>query len=171
MTLITDEYRSQIRTLHATTGWGKVGHQFADAVAALVAREGLSDILDYGCGKGRMSAALKERGLSCTNYDPAIEEFSSRPEPHDLVTCFDVLEHIEPDLLDNVLEDLRRVTRKLGMFTIATRPAQKTLPDGRNAHLIIEKKDWWLQRLDPYFRLVAEPSGDERQFVVFVRPR
>ena len=30
---------------------------------------------------------------------------------------------------------------------IDTREAIKTLPDGRNAHLIIEGKDWWTEKV------------------------
>ena len=169
--LITDDYRDQVKTLHATSGWGKIGHQFAAYVAELYKRDGHTSVLDYGCGKGRLADELEHYGISCTNYDPALEKFNFPPEPHDFVVCFDVLEHIEPDLLENVLKDLHRVTRKFGMFTVATRPADKKLPDGRNAHLIIEPRGWWLAKLDPYFRLVAPPAGDHRQFIVFVRPR
>lgn len=171
MTLISEDYRGQIAHLHATTNWGKIGVQFADVVADYARKEGLKTILDYGCGKGRLADALKAYGLAVTNYDPAMPEFSATPEPHDLVTCFDVLEHIEPECLDAVLADLKRVTLKLGMFTVATRPATKVLPDGRNAHLIVENKDWWLKRLGEYFAFVREPGGDERQFFAFVRPK
>ena len=171
MTLISEAYRAQIAQLHETTNWGKVGAKFAEAAVELIEREGLKTFLDYGCGKGLFAKAMQERGYTVTNYDPAIEAFSNAPDPHELVTCFDVLEHIEPDCLDAVLADLASKTQKLGMFTIATRPAVKHLPDGRNAHLIIENMAWWVGRLAKHFRLVAEPAGDERQFVVFVRPR
>jgi hypothetical protein len=30
---------------------------------------------------------------------------------------------------------------------IAVRPSNKTLSDGRNAHLILEPSDWWLRQL------------------------
>jgi len=30
---------------------------------------------------------------------------------------------------------------------IDTLPARKTLPDGRNAHLIQESQDWWLSKI------------------------
>lgn len=40
------------------------------------------------------------------------------------------------------LDDLRRETRKAGFFAIATHPAEKTLPAGRNAHLIQHPSAW-----------------------------
>jgi len=66
-----------------------------------------------------------------------------------------VLEHIEPDLLDNVLDDLKRVTAGKGIFTVHTGEAVKTLPDGRNAHLIQQPPEWWLPGLIERFDLVA----------------
>ena len=48
-------------------------------------------------------------------YDPAFPEYGE-PRGADLVCCIDVLEHIEPDLLDNVLDDLARITLKHGFF-------------------------------------------------------
>ena len=49
-----------------------------------------------------------------------------------LVVVLRRLEHIEPDLLDNVLDELSAITRKLVFLTVHTRPAKKMLSDGRN---------------------------------------
>ena len=75
-----------------------------------------------------------------------------RPYPN-LVCCIDVLEHVEPHLLDNVLTDLRRVTQNVGFFTVHTGRAVKTLSDGRNAHLIQQSATWWLTKLSDYFQI------------------
>lgn len=172
MTLITDAYRALITQLHdEREDWGMVGAGFAPVVLALCERAGVKECLDYGCGKQRLRDALAPDGITVHGYDPAIAEVSAPPEPHDVVVSFDVLEHIEPECLDEVLADMKRVTRKFGCFTIATRPAKKILADGRNAHLIVEPAEWWLKRLHPYFRLVAEPQGTIAQFMVFVTPR
>ena len=171
MTLISDEYKAQIRQMHQKKDWGKIGEQFAEAAAEIAKREGLKSILDYGCGKGRFADAMRARGYEVTNYDPAMPEFAAHPEPHEFVTSFDVLEHIEPEHLEAVLVDLANLTQKLGMFTVATRPAAKHLPDGRNAHLIVEAMPWWIDRLSKHFRIAAVPGGDERQFVAFVEPK
>jgi hypothetical protein len=34
------------------------------------------------------------------------------------------------------------------LFVIATPPAEKILPDGRNAHLIQEPITWWMPKLE-----------------------
>ncbi len=66
-----------------------------------------------------------------------------------------MLEHIEPALLDNVLDDLKRVTARVGVFTVHTGQAVKTLPDGRNTHLIQKAPAWWLPRILERFELVT----------------
>ena len=73
-----------------------------------------------------------------------------------------MLEHIEPELLDNVLDDLQRVTMGRGFFTVHTGPAVKILPDGRNAHLIQKPASWWLPKFMSRFELTvfqAMPQG------------
>lgn len=75
------------------------------------------------------------------------------PQPCGFVACICALEHIEPPLLDNVLDDLKRVTADVGVFTVHTQPAVKVLPDGRNAHLIQQPPAWWLPKFLERFEL------------------
>ena len=86
--------------------------------------------------------------------------------------CIDVLEHVEPELIDNVLDDLQRVTSKKGYFTISCRPASKILKDGRNAHILIQPKEWWKKKLEPRFKIIEEgwdPSDRNYKVIVYAR--
>ena len=103
-------------------------------------------------------------------YDPAIVGKDQEPEPADLVVCTDVLEHIEPDYLDEVLLHLRTKVKKRLFFAISLRPAGKTLADGRNAHLIVESAEWWLDRLSPYFRVFHSLDIGRRELAGIARP-
>ena len=76
------------------------------------------------------------------------------PRTAELVCCIDVLEHIEPNFVDNVLHDLERITENLGFFSIHMGPAEKILPDGRNAHIIQKPASWWLPIISKYFEVV-----------------
>ena len=156
--LISDKYREQQRALHERADYGIASLRYAPLVAQAVERAGVNELLDYGAGKGRLAPKLEEilkRPLKVHQYDPAIPELSAAPQPCAFVVCIDVLEHIEPELLGNVLNDLRRVTARFGVFTVHTGPAQKFLPDGRNAHLTQQPVPWWRERLQRHFEIVA----------------
>jgi 2-polyprenyl-3-methyl-5-hydroxy-6-metoxy-1,4-benzoquinol methylase len=112
-----------------------------------------TEVLDYGAGSSSFKKSLSLENISVYEYDPGVPEIDKTPEPRDFTVCIDVLEHIEPKLLDSVLKDLARVTKKKGYFTVAMYPAQRILKDGRNAHLIIENSDWWKDKLLKYFNI------------------
>jgi hypothetical protein len=63
------------------------------------------------------------------------------------VACIDVLEHIEPHLLDSVLDHLKSLAVQALFATVHCGPAKKILSDGRNAHLIQQPPSWWLPKL------------------------
>ncbi|HEX2826593.1 MAG TPA: hypothetical protein VHP37_09630 [Burkholderiales bacterium] len=154
--LITEEYRRLQTELHRNPDYGVASVEYAPIVGQLMQAMGTRELLDYGAGKGRLAHKLEEmydEPFVIHHYEPAMPAWSAPPEPCELVACIDVLEHIEPDLIDNVLDDLKRVTRRVGIFTIDTMPAGKTLADGRNAHLIQQPASWWLPKLLERFEL------------------
>lgn len=115
----------------------------------------IDHLLDYGCGH---NLSLKDnlaptRGFRYQAYDPGVPDFADDPVPAEMVVCIDVLEHIEPDLLENVLDHLEELTEKVLFATVHTGPAGKILPDGRNAHLIQKPAEWWLPKFIERFYL------------------
>jgi len=146
---ITPEYAELNRQLHTceTNSYGGGGFRFADMLAGLRDQTQSQTVLDYGCGKGTLANALG-RPEWLAEYDPAIAGKDAKPERADIVVCTDVLEHIEPHLLDNVLKHIADLANKAVLLVIATRPARKILSDGRNAHLIIESAAWWKAKLE-----------------------
>lgn len=150
-TLISQEYREAQMALHAGPkgyeGYGGKGDRWASTVAGIAEQYDCSSVLDYGCGQGSLAKALNGSGLSVREYDPAIPGKDGHPVFADLVVCTDVLEHIEPDKLDQVLKHLRILARKAVFLVVSTRPALLTLPDGRNAHLTVESSAWWEARV------------------------
>ncbi len=168
-TLITEDYRKMQQELHRNPDYGVASVQYARLVADVIRAQGARELLDYGVGKGRLGETLA-RQLNVTvkvhHYDPAIAEWSAPAKPCELVACIDVLEHIEPELLPNVLDDLKRVTARFGVFTVHTGPAVKVLADGRNAHLIQQPGAWWLPQFMQRFELVAFNRVDGGFWVV-----
>ncbi len=163
--LITEDYRKMQQQLHENPKYGVASVQYAPMVAQVAEALGVREMLDYGAGKGRLGETLRQimkNPPSIRHYDPAIPEWSARPEPCSFVACIDVLEHIEPDLLDHVLDDLQRVVLGVGVFTVHIGAAKKVLPDGRNAHLIQKPAAWWMPKFFDRFGLLTfdrMPSG------------
>ena len=161
--LITEDYIAQNKALHVVSlEYGTGSIRWVDQVTKLCETIGTKDVLDYGCGKAALVYRMRDEGYSVQGYDPALEPFAGRPEPADVVVCTDVLEHIEPDCINAVLDDLRDLTKKAAFFVVSTRPARKVLPDGRNAHLIQAHSNQWLAEFMRRFvvtQFIATPHG------------
>ena len=163
--LISDEYVELNKKLHEdnpTYGMGGARHK--ETVLKIYDHPDINSILDYGAGKRQLAKSLP---FPIWEYDPAVPEIAEPPKPADLVVVADVLEHIEPDKLNFVLEDLKRCVKQVGYFVISTRKAVKTYANGQNAHLIIQGKDWWEKKLSKYFTIAKTVEAkDELQIVV-----
>lgn len=150
--LISRNYVAEQQLLHARpNGYGGKGNKWADEVAHLVILYDAFSVLDYGCGQGRLVEDLKRRSnmnhLRLDEYDPAIPGKDRLPSFADIVTCTEVLEHIEPERLDAVIAHLQMLARKAIYLVVTIQPSNKTLSDGRNAHLTIENGTWWEERV------------------------
>ncbi len=154
------------RETYGSHGWPWIGpilHFMLDA--------GAHDLLDYGAGKGLLAKWFPSDGYGPVYcYDPVT--FPEEPSPRDFVVMLDVLEHIEPECLDDVLDHVRSKMKKGGFFVIATRPAKKTLSDGRNAHLIVKDHAYWIAKLYEHFSSAqpVEEFCNEGELAVRVKP-
>lgn len=151
--LISETYREQNRQLHALRpDFGARGYRWASEVAKWSRTFEAVSWLDVGCGKATLYDACG-RPPNWQNYDPAVFEYEAPPRPADLVMCLDVLEHVEPDRIDDVLDDLRGLTLKACVMFVDTGPAHKNLPDGRNAHILQRPLRWWLDKIQDRFTI------------------
>jgi len=169
---ISEEYRKLQQDLHKNPHYGVASLHFANIVAALMKQVGAKSVADYGAGKQNLLKGLAQQGVTPTEYfpyDPAFPEYGP-PRTADLLCCIDVLEHIEPDLIDNVIDELASLTSKYAFFTIATGPAEKVLADGRNAHLIQKPTSWWLPKLAKHFEVMQLMWHHVDGFWVIVKP-
>jgi hypothetical protein len=82
------------------------------------------------------------------------------------------MEHIEPECVDAVLDDLQRLTKRYILMTISTQPANKTLADGRNTHVTVRPADWWVPKLMSRFILKTfNELGEQQEFLVIMKSR
>lgn len=151
--LISPAYLEQQKELHEKGPYGITSKRWVYTVSQIAHMFQCERILDYGAGTGCLRAEL---GEIVAEYDPCLAGKDADPEPADLVVCTDVLEHIEPDCIDAVLSHLASKVKKVLFFAISLTPAIKTLSDGRNAHLILQPVEWWLEKLGQH--LIVEES-------------
>lgn len=191
MSLITDGYREQNRLLHEQCDvYGVSGVHYAEMVFGLIALHHPHTVIDFGCGKDTLRETVyalvqeryavrgkftkpRDRNRRMTpsmpiwrSYDPSIPELSMLPEtPADMMICTDVMEHVERECLSEVIGYLRDMTKKVIFCSIAMKPACRKLPDGRNTHRIIKKKDFWMEKFSSDFHIVELPWRTEHNFV------
>ena len=153
MAVITEQYAQENAYQHnLNNGYGERGYKHLDDILHILRREGCETALDYGCGKATLAKRAKRVcAIPFANYDPAIPEYAAAPGPADLVVCTDVLEHVEPLCLYDVLTHLQELALKAVYLQIATRPALRLLSDGRNAHLLVRNHYFWFDNLRQFF--------------------
>ncbi len=178
--LISDAYVEEQRRLHAAPrGYGGRGSKWAPVVAELAASHGTRSVLDYGCGQGSLAQALRPLWETASplfrfgmaEYDPAIAGKDQPPAvAFDLVVCTDVLEHIESEKIHAVLGHLSSLSARLLFTVISLVPTNKTLSDGRQAHILLRSVEWWKYQIeDVGFALSRtiqgrDPKKDHKQF-------
>ena len=165
-TLIT-AYRRMHRI--GTYGDRSFVSRYTDRIAAIVAEIPTSTMLDYGCGNG--AAYTKHRihdgwgGIMPVLFDPAVPGLDELPrQTFDGVLCIGVLEHIPKAEIGLAIDNLVAYADRWCFCVVGTDPAHKTLPGGRNAHVLLRPREWWRTHLGAAF----EASGCARLYLDFV---
>jgi len=145
MTIINPDYQAQLSEMHSKGQFVR-GGKLLKSVNPFFQQYQPVSVLDYGCGHGGLMTTIQETypSIRIEGYDPGNPKHSRMPKrSFDAVISADVFEHIEPEHLDATLQLISSKILRCGWFRIACYPAKKHLPDGRNAHLIIESPAWW----------------------------
>ncbi len=176
--VFTSRHADALARFHAETDdFGHVGHLWAPHVLSFMKEHGCESLLDYGAGKGTMGAHCRARAgasgfpLLMQEYDPAT--FPGVPRPADMVSCIDVLEHVEEELLDNVLRDLRRCMGRVALITVSLRYGSRA---NRHIHQLAGRpRDFWHAKIQLEVGNVTEiatldPTKAKSEFACIVRP-
>lgn len=149
MTLIDKKYQQQLNKMHRAGRFNN-GHKAYKIIEKFLHQYHPTSVMDFGCGKGALIASVRELhpNIVTVGYDPGNPDFEILPAgTFDAVVSTDALEHIEPAYLDATLRTISDKIERCGFFRIACYPAKKSLPDGRNAHLIVELPEWWRNKI------------------------
>jgi len=161
---ISDSYLIEQKRLHEIYDYGTASIAHAPNIKQIFEEKNFTSISDYGAGKKNLEKELKRlecRQFNYFPYDPVFPEYGQATAA-DLVCCIDVMEHIEEEYLDNVLDEIKNISKKICYFSIATTPAKKKLSDGTNAHILVKPTRWWLPKLCDRFNILflnLNPSG------------
>lgn len=143
--------------------WARLGSYFQKTAKHIAEKFTPSNSLDVGCAKGYLVKALSELGIDAYGIDPSeyalaeghpdvkgklaigIAQSIGLPDNEfDIVTCFDVLEHIPEKDVPKVLQEMLRVSKQWLVLRVVT----KELPDDVDAkHATIHDKDWWNEKI------------------------
>ena len=119
-------------------------------------------LIDFGCGTGRPAAQFQRMGAAVIGIDHVTNCLDQGVDitflqcclwdlPPDLACdygyCTDVMEHIPPEKVDDVLSEIRRVVRNKVFFQIATFPDGMGKRIGETLHLSVHGPDWWEAKL------------------------
>lgn len=170
-------------------------------VVEIFKKAGATSILDAGCGSGQaMEWLVRHHGhefrvhgfdiaANCLNefFKGREAEFLSLgslwapeglPQGFDAVFCTDVMEHIPPERVDAVLENLCRATGKIAFMAIALfddafGPAVMNAP----LHLSVFPESWWLERMAAagfqvdWYGTTQNENGEPGYLYLVMRPK
>ena len=191
MTLISPAYVAQLQALAAKEPrWGTSSRTLLDDLPEVMdAVRVAGSVLDYGCGVGLLVQAINghnARGRWTTRamgYDP--RNTSRWPYPLEiwrgkfgLVTCTDVMEHVERDRVHANLKDIASWVKPDGkiLFLVSTSPAIAVLPatdelPERNAHITVEPMEWWVERFSEAGIDVTDSTKTTNGFIAWCERR
>jgi len=155
-----------------TKGWYRIWHYFTGyAVGLYLKTKGVKRVLDFGCADGVMVAAMRKLGIEAWGVDKSeyaiskapneaknyvwcgqIKDMSFGPRYFDMVTSWDVLEHIPPDDIEPVIKDIVRVGKK-GLWGIYTKDEtiaklHKALGKTHDDHVSEHDSCWWTEKFE-----------------------
>lgn len=126
-----------------------------DALRDLEALPCRGSYLDVGCGRGEMLEQAERLGFTLVRGTEVVAELLDHHrvvygEGHalpfadgsfDVVTLFDVIEHLVPGDDERVCREMARVARRHVLLTANNRPSH--LPDGTDLHINKRPYDEW----------------------------
>ena len=119
-----------------------------------------STYLDVGCGRGESIRLAESFGIVATGLELVpylcnesvvegnIGELPFEDSSFEYVSCYDVVEHLPTEQVDEALSELFRVASKWVFITTNDKSSIHNVC-GDNLHLTRKPRDWWEQKISP----------------------
>lgn len=139
-------------------------------------------LIDFGAGTGRATAFFRDRGLEVLAVDFAENALETSvpyvnaclwdmPElSAEIGYCCDVMEHIPPQKVGEVLAGIRARISGAVYFRIATRSDRMGSLIGSRLHLTVQSGEWWRRQIEAHWRIVDVVENNGRDLVAIARP-
>lgn len=151
--IISKNYKELLQQEHSDKDTFNHGRKKIKKIRNFLKTYNPQSLIDFGCGKGDLILSINEQypNIITEGYDPGVKKFENLPNSvFESLVSTDALEHVEPEMLDSTLQVINSLFFKSAFLVIASYKSKKILPDGRNAHLIIESFEWWKNKLETF---------------------
>lgn len=163
--LISDEHLQRYRVYYAGKEVVSRPHRWQEDIERLIAETDAESVLDYGSGIAR--SLERHLMVPTVSYDPAILEIAAPPEPADIVVCNHTMEHVELECVNDVLQHLKSLTKKVLYLAISLKPSTKVLMDGTPWHSTVLSRSDWHTRCEAVFGTFEDMSDNEQFFMIW----
>lgn len=143
------------------------GENVMDLAIERMGMKSPESVCDFGCGPGRATQRFADLGFAAAGLDiadncldPGLDiafrqvclwDLPANLPQYDWGFCCDVMEHIPPERVDDVLAGIRRSTGKGAFFQVAFVDDLFGPYMGMRLHLTIRDSDWWAETLRRYW--------------------
>lgn len=150
------------------------GERLVDYFLSRVNVTDLHTVIDFGCGTGRAAKKIQDKsnatviGLdiatNCLDKGVDIELVEcclwEKVPKGDVGYCTDVMEHIPPEHIDDVLQNIKDSIEGETFFQICTQPAGFGKDKGLVLHMTVRGESWWKRKLEEYFTVREWSAGN-----------
>ena len=115
-------------------------------------------------GRNALYMTLKREPV-ILDYDKVfMDEIQGR---YDMVTCLNLMEHIEIECIDNILKHIRDHSKYMVIIHISFEETKDLLLDGKPSHLHYKAGEWWKDTIEKYL-MVTEAMWMGSKYATFV---
>ena len=159
-----EKYEGIYSSPDAYRGYGHSNHG-RNAIPMMM---GVTSVLDVGCGHNEFVKQLRQRqpdvraigvDFACPSADVCAKATSLpfAEKQWDMITSFDMLEHLMPSEVSTALLEFARVSRRF-CFSICHRPSVITWK-GLNLHPTVQPESWWISEIQKAGGVNIRKSG------------